>query len=45
MNLVKKAAQISIMLGKLYIETDRYAEASKYLNEGVDLFKKVEKKN
>ncbi|MCJ7690243.1 MAG: helix-turn-helix domain-containing protein [Clostridiaceae bacterium] len=34
----KEAAEISIMLGKFYIDSNRDKEAAKYLNEGVELF-------
>ncbi|MBU3110860.1 helix-turn-helix domain-containing protein [Clostridium lacusfryxellense] len=38
---IKKAAEISIMIGKFYIEGGRSADAAKYLNEGVELFKSI----
>lgn len=38
---IKEAAEISIMIGKFYIEGGRSTDASKYLNEGVELFKKL----
>lgn len=38
---VKEAAEISIMLGKFYIECGRDTDAAKYLNEGVELFSKL----
>lgn len=37
----KEAAEISIMLGKFYIDGNRHNEAAKYLNEGVELFSKL----
>jgi tetratricopeptide (TPR) repeat protein len=37
----KEAAEISIMLGKFYIDGGRDKEAAKYLNEGVELFNKL----
>jgi len=38
---VKQAAEISIMLGKFYIDCGRDKDAAKYLNEGVELFNKL----
>lgn len=38
---VKEAAEISIMLGKFYIDGGRDKDAAKYLNEGVRLFNKL----
>jgi tetratricopeptide (TPR) repeat protein len=38
---IKDAAEISIMLGKFYIDSNRDKEAAKYLNEGVELFNKM----
>ncbi|MGH4123118.1 MAG: helix-turn-helix domain-containing protein [Clostridium sp.] len=37
----KEAAEISIMLGKFYIDGGRDKDAAKYLNEGVELFNKL----
>ena len=37
----KEAAEISIMIGKFYIDGGRDKEAAKYLNEGVELFNKL----
>lgn len=41
MDCIKKAAEISIMLGKFYIDSKDDKGAAKYLNEGVSLFKKL----
>ncbi len=38
---LKEAAEISIMLGKFYIDGGRDKDAAKYLNEGVELFNKL----
>jgi tetratricopeptide (TPR) repeat protein len=38
---IKEAAEISIMLGKFYIDSNRDKEAARYLNEGVELFNKL----
>jgi tetratricopeptide (TPR) repeat protein len=38
---IKKAAEISIILGKFYIDSNRDKQAAKYLNEGVELFNKI----
>ncbi|MEK6266924.1 MAG: helix-turn-helix domain-containing protein [Clostridium sp.] len=38
---IKDAAEISIMLGKFYIDSNRDKQAAKYLNEGVELFNKM----
>ena len=38
---VREAAEICIMLGKFYIEFGKETEAAKYLDEGVELFKKL----
>lgn len=38
---IKEAAEISIMIGKFYIDGGRSTEAAKYLNEGVELFKRL----
>jgi len=40
-NQIKKAAEISIMIGKFYIDGGRSMDAAKYLNEGVELFKNI----
>jgi tetratricopeptide (TPR) repeat protein len=41
MDYVEEAAKISITLGKFYIENNLDREAAKYLNEGVENFKKI----
>jgi len=41
MELMKQAAEISITLGKLYIDNKLDKEAAKYLNEGVEIFKEL----
>lgn len=41
MDYVKETAEISIMLGKFYIDYGRDKEAAKCLNEGVETFKKL----
>lgn len=38
---MKEAAEISIMIGKFYIDGGRDKDAAKYLNEGVELFTKL----
>jgi len=38
---IKEAAEISIMVGKFYIEGGRSVDAAKYLDEGVKLFTKL----
>ena len=38
---IKEAAEISIMIGKFYIDGGRDKDAAKYLNEGVELFNKL----
>lgn len=38
---LKDAAEISIMLGKFYIDIGKQKEAATYLNQGVTLFKKI----
>jgi len=38
---IKESAEISIMIGKFYIDGGRAIDAAKYLNEGVELFKKL----
>ena len=40
-NLFKEAAQIAIMMGKFYIDNKREIEAAKYLDEGVNIFRKI----
>lgn len=41
MECLKQAGEISIMLGKFYIDNKRDKEAAKYLNEGVEIFKSI----
>lgn len=41
LDYVRDAAEISIMLGKFYIDNGEEKEAAVYLNEGVSLFKKL----
>ncbi len=41
MDYTKEIAEICIMLGKFYIDNNRDKEAAKYLNEGVETFKKL----
>ena len=41
MEQFKRAGEISITLGKFYIEINKEIEAAKYLNEGVIIFKKL----
>jgi transcriptional regulator with XRE-family HTH domain len=41
MDYVKEIAQISIMLGKFYIDCGKHKEAAKYLNSGVETFKRL----
>ncbi|MCT8978345.1 helix-turn-helix transcriptional regulator [Clostridium sp. CX1] len=41
MDYIKETAEISIMLGKFYIDNGRDKEAAQYLNEGVETFKKL----
>lgn len=38
---LKEAAEISIMIGKFYVDGGRSTDAAKYLNEGVELFKEL----
>ncbi|MCB2305975.1 helix-turn-helix domain-containing protein [Clostridium estertheticum] len=38
---LKEAAEVSIMIGKFYVDGGRSIEAAKYLNEGVELFKRL----
>ena len=40
-DLFKQAAQLSVMLGKFYIDRKNDAEAAKYLDEGVNIFRKI----
>ena len=40
-NLQKQAGQISIMLGKFYIDNKKEVEAAKYLDEGVNVFRNL----
>ena len=37
----KEAAEIAIMLGKFYMDRKSDAEAAKFLDEGVNLYKKT----
>ena len=41
MDYLKESAEISIMIGKFYIDNGRENEAAQYLNNGVELFKKL----
>jgi hypothetical protein len=41
MDYTKEIGDISIILGKFYIDNKRDREAAKYLNEGVNIFKKI----
>lgn len=41
MDYTKEIAEIAIMLGKFYIDYGRDKDAAKYLNEGVEIFKKL----
>ncbi|AYD41120.1 helix-turn-helix domain-containing protein [Clostridium fermenticellae] len=41
MNYANETAKICIMIGKFYIDNNRDKEAAKYLNEGVETFKKI----
>ena len=41
MDYTAEAARISILLGKFYIENNLNEQAAKYLNEGVEDFKKI----
>lgn len=41
MDFKKDAAEISIIIGKFYIDNGRDAEASKYLDYGVDMFRQL----
>ena len=40
-NLEKRLGQLAIMIGKFYIDNKRDVEAAKYLDEGVNIFKKI----
>lgn len=40
-DLFKQVAQLSVMLGKFYIDRKNDAEAAKYLDEGVNIFRKI----
>ncbi|MGG7142389.1 helix-turn-helix domain-containing protein [Clostridium nigeriense] len=40
-DLQKQLGKLSIMLGKFYIDNKRDAEAAKYLDEGVNIFRKI----
>ncbi|WP_163194116.1 helix-turn-helix domain-containing protein [Clostridium thermarum] len=41
MDLLKQAGEISVILGKFYIDNKMDKEAAKYLNEGVEIFKEI----
>ena len=41
MECMKQAGEISIMLGKFYIDNKKDKEAAKYLNDGVEIFKSI----
>ncbi|MCY6484546.1 helix-turn-helix transcriptional regulator [Clostridium aestuarii] len=41
MEFTNKYAEISILIGKFYVDIGRDTEAAKYLNEGVEVFKKL----
>lgn len=41
MDLLKQAAEISVLLGKFYIDNKLDKEAARFLNEGVELFKEL----
>lgn len=41
MELPKKAGEISVLLGKFYMDNNENMKAAKYLNEGVTLFKEI----
>ncbi len=41
MDMLKQAAEISVILGKFYIDNKLDKEAAKYLNDGVEVFKKL----
>ena len=40
-NLLKQAGQLAIMIGKFYIDNKKEVEAAKYLDEGVNIFRKL----
>lgn len=40
-DLLNKAGQVAIMVGKYYIDNKKDFEAAKYLDEGVTIFKKI----
>ena len=40
-NFLKESAEISIMLGKFYIDNGRDNEAAKYLNEGIKVLREL----
>ncbi|MGG7056804.1 helix-turn-helix domain-containing protein [Clostridium nigeriense] len=40
-DLQKQLGKLSIMIGKFYIDNKRDAEAAKYLDEGVNIFRKI----
>lgn len=40
-NLQKQAGQLAIMIGKFYIDNKKDIEAAKYLDEGVNIFRKI----
>ena len=39
--LEKRAAQVAIIIGKLYIDLKKDGEAAEYLNQGVTIFKEL----
>ena len=41
MENLKQTADISIMVGKFYVDKGNDKEAAKYLNEGVEILKKL----
>lgn len=41
MELTDEYAEISILIGKFYVDNGRDKEAAKYLNEGVEVFKRL----
>ncbi len=40
-NLQKQAGQLAIMIGKFYIDNKKETEAARYLDEGVNIFRKL----
>lgn len=40
-NLQKQAGQLAIMIGKFYIDNKKDIEAAQYLDEGVNIFRKI----